>query len=57
MSRLNFHAKLNIDKIFQFLRENLIDKFLIFGAKNAKIQELNVSKYLRQIYNFFQMNW
>ena len=47
MSRLNFHAKLNIDKIFQFL---------IFGAKNAKIQELNVSKYLRKIYNFFQMN-
>ena len=29
MSRLNFHAKLNIDKIFQFLREHLIDKFLI----------------------------
>ena len=56
MSRLNFHAKLNIEKIFQFLRENLIDKFLIFGAKNAKIQELNVSKYLRKIYNFFQMN-
>ena len=49
MSRLNFYAKLNIDKIFQFLRENLIDKFLIFGAKN-------VSKYLRKIYNFFQMN-